>query len=73
MPDTNERFGFGNNWKKFIEHKFSEERLINSTKDLLTSLRTENLEGQTFLDIGCGSGLHSYAAWRSGAKKNCKL
>lgn len=32
-------------------------------------LRVENLKGKTFLDIGCGSGIHSLAALRLGASQ----
>ena len=32
-------------------------------------LRLEALNGRSFLDIGCGSGLHSLAALRAGAAK----
>lgn len=32
-------------------------------------LGLDNLEGKTFLDIGCGSGLFSYAAHQLGAKR----
>lgn len=63
------RFGFGNNWKHFIERYYTEERIQSAQDQLLDVLLLPNLEGMTFLDIGSGSGLHSYAAWRSGAKK----
>lgn len=63
------RFGFGKNWENFIDKYFSEERLAIAQKHLLSFLGIESLDGKTFLDIGCGSGLHSYAAFRSGAKK----
>lgn len=36
---------------------------------MLDTLLLPNLEEKTFLDIGSGSGFHSYAAWRAGAKK----
>lgn len=53
------RFDFGKNWQKFIAEHFSEERVAIARDALLSSLRKENLEGMSFLDIGCGSGLHS--------------
>ncbi len=64
-----ERFGFGENWADYIEHNFSEDRLNISKNYLLEFLKLPNLEGRTFLDIGCGSGLHSLAAFRAGAAK----
>lgn len=63
------RFGFGKNWSAFIDRHFTEERLLSAQKRLLDTLLLPNLDGLTFLDIGSGSGLHSYAAWREGAKR----
>lgn len=65
--DGSARFGFGKNWYDFITKNFGEERLEISRKHLLDFLERDSLEGMTFLDIGCGSGLHSVAALRSGA------
>ena len=69
MKNPDLRFGFGKNWKRYIEKNFSEERVQISQNILLGFLGFENLEGKYFLDIGCGSGLHSLAALRAGAKK----
>ena len=66
--DTADRFGFGANWADYIEKNFSKDRLDISKTHLLEFLKLSNLEGKTFLDIGCGSGLHSLAAYESGAK-----
>jgi 2-polyprenyl-6-hydroxyphenyl methylase/3-demethylubiquinone-9 3-methyltransferase len=63
------RFEFGRNWKKFAERHFSEERLEVSRKHILEFLKKDNLEGLYFLDIGCGSGLHSLAALKSEAAR----
>ena len=65
--DTQDRFGFGENWADYIEKNFSEERLEISKNHLLDVLKLDTLAGKTFLDIGCGSGLHSLAAYRAGA------
>ena len=61
------RFGFGRNWEDFIRRNFSEERVEISRKHLLGFLELPDLRGHSFLDIGCGSGIHSLAAFRSGA------
>lgn len=66
--DAEERFGFGANWADYIEKMFSNERVAISQEQLLGFLKLDSLAGMTFLDIGCGSGLHSLAAWRAGAK-----
>lgn len=63
----NIRFEFGRNWKDFIERNLGEERINVSRRHLLDFLGLSDLAGRTFLDIGCGSGLHSVAALRSGA------
>jgi len=63
-----ERFGFGKNWKNFVEKNFSDERVKVSQDRLLEFLHLPDLRGLSVLDIGCGSGLHSYAALRAGAK-----
>ena len=64
--DPRERFGFGNNWLRFIR-LLSEERIQQAEKSLLEGLRVDSLQGRTFLDIGSGSGLFSLAARRLGA------
>lgn len=63
------RYEFGANWSEYIKNNFTEERLEISRNHLLKFLKLEDLNGMTFLDIGCGSGLHSLAAYRSGAER----
>ena len=58
------RFGFGRNWADFIAQHFNETRVESSRQHLLKALRAQSLDGLSFLDIGCGSGLHSLAALR---------
>ena len=67
--DESLRFGFGRNWADFIAQHFNETRVESSRQHLLKALRAQSLDGLSFLDIGCGSGLHSLAALRSGAAK----
>jgi len=61
------RFGFGENWADYVEQHFSEEKIEQSLAHLLDFLKRSDLRGLSFLDIGCGSGLHSLAAHKSGA------
>jgi 2-polyprenyl-6-hydroxyphenyl methylase/3-demethylubiquinone-9 3-methyltransferase len=61
-------FSFGKNWQSFLK-SVDEERIKNAELSLTTFLMLDNLKGKSFLDIGCGSGLFSYAAFNLGAKK----
>jgi predicted RNA methylase len=63
------RFAFGANWAAYIKTHFSEERVEIAQRHLLDVLKLRDLKGKTFLDIGCGSGLHSLAALRAGADR----
>ena len=61
------RFEFGKNWSRFVKRRFSPERAAAAKKHLLEFMKRDSLEGLDFLDVGCGSGLHSLAAYGSGA------
>jgi SAM-dependent methyltransferase len=60
-------FDFGQNWASFSE-LITEERIQHAHDSLFNLLGTTALNGKTFLDIGCGSGLFSIAAARLGAR-----
>jgi SAM-dependent methyltransferase len=64
-----EAYWFGKNWKQFLEENYSDERLLEAEESLKSLLGNDGLVGKTFMDIGCGSGLFSLAAWRLGASK----
>ena len=65
--ERGERFEFGANWTRFLE-TLDESRIAAAQASLCGMLETDSLEGKTFVDIGCGSGLFSLAARRLGAK-----
>lgn len=67
--DATPRFEFGKNWSGFVKQHFSEQRVTTSREHLLRFLNMDSLAGKRFIDIGCGSGLHSMAAFDAGAKE----
>ncbi len=63
------RFGFGENWSEYVAKNLDAERVEAARAHLLAFLQLDDLTGKTFLDVGCGSGIHSLAALRSGASR----
>jgi 2-polyprenyl-6-hydroxyphenyl methylase/3-demethylubiquinone-9 3-methyltransferase len=61
-----ERFAFGRNWQQLLR-VIDEDRINHAETSLSRMLRLHQLNGLTFLDVGCGSGLSSLAARRLGA------
>ncbi len=66
--DTKNRFAFGKNWQKFLPN-ITDERIEKAKKSLTSFLGMSDLKGKTFIDIGSGSGLSSYAAFQLGADR----
>lgn len=67
MDEEKVTFSFGRNWNEFIQTCFSDERVAIVKAHLLDFLEMESLDGRYFLDVGCGSGIHSLAALQAGA------
>jgi len=66
--DTNKAFAFGRNWQEFLK-AVDDERIKIAEESLTEFLNLEDLRGKSFLDIGCGSGLFSKAAFNLGAER----
>lgn len=64
--ERGERFEFGKNWAKYLK-TLNPERMEVARKSLQEMLGTRSLEGKSFLDIGSGSGLFSWAPRSLGA------
>ncbi|MEA2818169.1 MAG: hypothetical protein QOJ86_173 [Bradyrhizobium sp.] len=65
LTERQAHFEFGENWKNYS--KTVDRKRIDSAIEGMRKLFPGGLTGKTFLDIGCGSGLHSLAALSLGA------
>jgi SAM-dependent methyltransferase len=65
LTDRDTHFEFGKNWENYS--KTIDQKRIDSAIEGVRRLFPEGLAGKNFLDIGCGSGLHSLAALSLGA------
>jgi 2-polyprenyl-6-hydroxyphenyl methylase/3-demethylubiquinone-9 3-methyltransferase len=68
LKDLSSHFAFGQNWASYSTI-IDEARVAEATRGLVRLLGEGGLAGKSFLDIGCGSGLHAVAAARLGAAR----
>jgi SAM-dependent methyltransferase len=67
------RYEFGKNWTGFVKRNVDNERVDIARNHILAFIKRDHLKGLDFLDIGCGSGIHSAAALAAGAEKICSF
>jgi 2-polyprenyl-6-hydroxyphenyl methylase/3-demethylubiquinone-9 3-methyltransferase len=65
LTERETHFEFGQNWRNYS--RTIDQSRIDAAIVGVRKLFPDGLSGRTFLDIGCGSGLHSLAALQLGA------
>jgi 2-polyprenyl-6-hydroxyphenyl methylase/3-demethylubiquinone-9 3-methyltransferase len=63
-----EGFSFGANWRAFLG-VVDDHRVEEATNSIRFLLRADRLDGKTFIDVGCGSGLFSLSALILGCER----
>jgi 2-polyprenyl-6-hydroxyphenyl methylase/3-demethylubiquinone-9 3-methyltransferase len=67
LTSIESHFAFGDNWASYA--RLIDDAQIRHAEMGLRRLLVDEVRGRTFLDIGCGSGIHSLAALRLGAAR----
>ena len=65
MSDNN--FNFGENWQSYL-NKIDNRNISFASSNIEEVLGKEFVKNKSFIDIGCGSGIHSLSALLLGAK-----
>ena len=68
LKSASSHFAFGDNWASYAA-LIDDAALAESKKGLLKLIPREALQDRSFLDIGCGSGLHALAAAQLGVRR----
>ena len=59
MNDLKPTFSFGENWSNYLA-KVDEAAFSGAMQDIIMWFGEDGLSGKRILDLGCGSGIHSY-------------
>lgn len=62
-------FNFGKNWQEYSKKSLDQNRFEQAIIELKNLIGPKRFLNKSFLDIGCGSGIHSLAAAKLGFKK----
>ena len=65
----NRSFAFGRNWQQFIKHHLNAKLFEEAKKSLIDFIGEDRIKEKSFIDVGCGSGLFSLAAYKLGASR----
>lgn len=68
LKNLDSHFAFGENWASYSK-LIGEPQIEHAKEGLLKLIPAEDFKGRSFLDIGCGSGLHALAASRLGVSR----
>jgi 2-polyprenyl-6-hydroxyphenyl methylase/3-demethylubiquinone-9 3-methyltransferase len=68
LKSVETHFAFGKNWTSYAR-LIDTDKIDEAKKGLLRLIPAEDIAGKSFLDIGCGSGLHALAAAQLGASR----
>jgi 2-polyprenyl-6-hydroxyphenyl methylase/3-demethylubiquinone-9 3-methyltransferase len=68
LKNVESHFAFGKNWAEYAS-LIGDTQIEQATKGLLKLIPKNEFKGHSFLDIGCGSGLHALGAARLGVSR----
>ena len=68
MQEEHITFSFGENWKNFLT-TVGDAEIQKASEDIKNWLGESSVKGKRVIDIGCGSGIHSYVFYSMGAKE----